>query len=258
MKCALITGASSGLGEQFVWLFAKQNIPMVLVARRKDRLNSLAEQVKTKHNVQVFVIEKDLSLPNAVSEIVDSIRDQKIHVEYLVNNAGFGILGRTDNISVADNLNMIDLNVRTLVHLTRALLPQMLENKSGKILNIGSTGGFQPGPYMATYFATKAFVNSFSEALSEELKSTGVTVTLSCPGPTQTEFGGRAGASGVNSAFTAPAHVVATQAFDAMMAGRRRIIHGFGNRVIALLSELSPKCLVLPMVSRLTRAARGG
>jgi short-subunit dehydrogenase len=170
-----------------------------------------------------------------------------------VNNAGFGQSGNFSDVSSKLNLEQIDLNVRSLTELTRRVLPSMIRNKSGRILNVGSTAGDQPGPFMAVYYASKAYVNSFSEALHYELKGTGITVTLSCPGPTLTEFGEVSNLANKRlfqvNAMTSD--LVARQAYRAMMKGTRRITHGARNKVGSQISRLSPRAAVLRIVARL-------
>jgi hypothetical protein len=175
-RAALITGASSGLGTEFARLCASDGADVVLVARRQDRLDPLARQLSADHGIKAHVIAADLAAPDAVDRIVADLEQHDIAVEVLINNAGFGSNGPFAQSNPRGEFDMIAVNVTAIVKLTRALLPQMLARGSGRILNIGSTAGFQPGPYMATYYATKAFVNSFSEALWFELKGTGVTV----------------------------------------------------------------------------------
>jgi hypothetical protein len=188
-----------------------------------------------------------------VSRLLEFLERRRIEITYLVNNAGFGQSGSFSDVSLKLNLEQIDLNVRSLTELTRQLLPSMIRNKSGRILNLGSTAGDQPGPFMAVYYASKAYVNTFSEALHYELKGTGITVTLSCPGPTLTEF---AEVSNVQNkklfqmnAMTSD--LVARQAYRAMMKGTRRITHGARNKVGSQISRLSPRSAVIKIVARL-------
>jgi short-subunit dehydrogenase len=252
-ETALVTGASAGLGEQFARLFAKDRISLVLVARREDRLQRLKSELETGFGVEVSILPLDLTLPDSVSRVLEFLERRRIEIEYLVNNAGFGRSGSFSDVSLKSNLEQIDLNVRSLTELTRRLLPSMIRNKKGRILNLGSTAGDQPGPFMAVYYASKAYVNSFSEALHYELKGTGITVTLSCPGPTLTEF---AAVSNVQNkklfqmnAMTSD--LVARQAYRAMMKGTRRITHGARNKVGSQISRLSPRSTVIKIVARL-------
>lgn len=179
-KTALITGATSGLGYEFVKLFAKDGYNLVIIARNKQKM----EQIKQSfQSIDVTVIAKDLSAPNAVKEVFKEVEKQGISIDVLVNNAGFGLLGNFDELDIQKQLDMIQLNVAALTELTYYVLPKMKQKNEGKILNIASTAAFQPGPLMAVYYATKAYVLSFSEALVEELSESAVTVTTLCPGP---------------------------------------------------------------------------
>lgn len=250
---ALITGASAGLGVQFARLFAKDKISLVLVARRDDRLRQLKTELEASFDIEVDIIAADLTLPDSIERVLEFLKNREIEIEYLVNNAGFGQTGRFAEIPLNQNLGLIDLNCRALTELTHRLLPSMLRNRRGKILNIGSTAGDQPGPFMSVYYASKSYVNSFSEALHYELKDTGITVTLSCPGPTLTEFpaAARIRNQKLFDMNAMPADVVARQAYGAMMKGTRRITHGTRNKAVSLLSRLSPKSAVLAVVARL-------
>ena len=252
-KTALITGASAGLGVQFARVFAREDISLVLVARREDRLQQLKSELETRFGVQVSIIPLDLTLPDSVNRVLAFLERHQIEIEYLVNNAGFGQSGSFVDISLERILGQIDLNARCLTGLTHRLLPSMIAKKSGRILNVGSTAGDQPGPFMAVYYASKAYVNSFSEALHYELKGTGVTVTLSCPGPTFTEFPAVANVEHERLFQMAamPADVVARQAYRAMMKGTRRITHGGRNKIGSQLIRLFPKSTALEIVARL-------
>ena len=187
-KVALITGASAGLGVEFARQLSKRGHALVLVARRKERLEELAKELGNARAVAI-----DLSKANATAKLLADLEAAGEEVEILVNNAGFGLIGRFAELDAKRERQMIDLNVGTLTDLCRAVAPQMIKRKSGAILNVASTAAFQPGPKMAVYFATKAFVLSLSEALHEELKPHGIRVTCLCPGPTRTEFGEVAG-----------------------------------------------------------------
>jgi hypothetical protein len=183
-NAVLITGGSSGIGRELARRFAADGVPLVLVARGAAELARTAAELTRTHQVDVTTIAADLSVPAEIERIVERIRAGGIEVEVLVNNAGFGGGGPFARSRLADDLGMIAVNVSAVTHLTRLLLPAMLERGHGRILNVGSTAGFQPGPFMAVYYATKAYLLSFSEALAEELAGTGVTVTTLCPGPT--------------------------------------------------------------------------
>lgn len=211
-KIVLITGASSDIGLEMARLFAKESVnssanrhvpnaasermTIILAARRMDRLNAVAAELLTLNpTLQVVPIEIDLGLPGAGQELYEKTQRLGLQVNILVNNAGLGLSGEFSKLPLAKALQMMDLNMRSLVELTHLFLPTMIQRKFGHILNIGSTAGFQPGPYMSVYYASKAFVNSFSEALHVELKGTGVTCTVLAPGATATEFAQAAGSS---------------------------------------------------------------
>src|SRR5438128_1555599 len=185
---ALITGASSGIGLELAKLFARDEHDVVLVARRADKLKQLAAQLGSAHNIRATVIPADLADPAAPEEIFRALRAADVELDVLVNNAGFGVTGPFLATDAAAELRMIQVNVTALTHLTKLFLPGMLGRGAGRVLNVASTAGFQPGPLMAVYYATKAYVISFSDALAEELRGTGVTVTCLCPGPTKTGF----------------------------------------------------------------------
>ncbi|MBE6886844.1 MAG: SDR family oxidoreductase [Ruminococcaceae bacterium] len=193
MKTALITGASSGFGKEFAKIFAKDGYNLVITARSTDKLEKLKSFIEMEYGVDVFVFTKDLSQPSAPQEIFDFTQQKGITVDVLVNNAGVGDLGKFTDSDLSRQQQMIDLNVSALVKLTHLYLPAMLDKADGKILNVASIAGFAPGPGMSVYYASKAFVLSFSDALSTELKGTGVTVTALCPGPVNTGFAAAAG-----------------------------------------------------------------
>src|SRR5579884_597561 len=190
-KVALVTGASAGLGVEFARQLSKRGLRLVLVARRKERLDELAKELGNARAVAI-----DLSKSNAAAKLMADIESNGEVVDLLVNNAGFGLIGRFAELDAKRERQMINLNVGALTELCRAVAPSMIERKSGAILNVASTAAFQPGPKMAVYFATNAFVLSFTEALHEELKPHGIKVTCLCPGPTRTEFGEVAGFGG--------------------------------------------------------------
>ncbi len=253
---ALITGASAGLGAEFAKLFAADKHDLVLVARRKDRLETLAAELTKSHGVRVHVIGADLATAAGATQLLADVKALGVDVEFLVNNAGFGSSGAFADADPMRELEMVQLNVTTLLALTRALLPDMLAKKRGRILNIGSTAGFQPGPYMATYYASKAFVNSFTEALWYELKGTGVTATVSCPGATATEFAAVAGTdkSRLFAMGAASADVVARDAYRAMMKGKPMIVHGFKNKLVVQALRVSPRAAVRSVAAGLNLA----
>lgn len=257
MGIALITGASAGLGVEFAKLFAQDGHSLVLVARRLDRLNQVASELKKKHaGINIWVLEENLGLPNAGQSLYSKIKNLNIQIDYLVNNAGFGSNGPFKNLPLAKELQMIDLNIRTLTELTHLFLPAMIERKKGHILNIGSTAGFQPGPYMAVYYATKAFVNSFSEGLYEELKGTGVSCTVLTPGATATEFASSANAE-KNILFrllpVATSRDVAICGYKGMLANHPLVVSGALNRISLFFLRFLPRCMVRSIAGRVNR-----
>lgn len=187
-ETVLITGASAGIGAELARLFAADKSNLVLVARRKEKLDELAAELRGKEGIDVRVIAADLGRTEALQAIADTLARDGIAIDVLVNNAGFGAVGPFDQLDVARQAEMVQVNVAALTHLTRLTLPGMVEHRRGGVLNVASTAGFQAGPYMAVYYATKAYVISLSEALHDELAGSGVTVTCLCPGLTATEF----------------------------------------------------------------------
>lgn len=250
MKTALITGASSGIGLELAHIFAAHKTNLVLVARNQTQLQLLAQELQQKYDVQVMVCVKDLSKTNQVNELITELNNTPI--SYLINNAGFGEFGAFNETTWQKNEDQIAVNITTLTHLTHALLPKMVAQKFGKILNVASVAGFLPGPNMAVYYATKAYVLHFSEAIAYELKNTGVTVTALCPGPTASAFMERSGmgASKLIKGRTLPtAKSVAEYGYKAMMRGQHVAVHGWGNFVLAVLPRLFPRRLTTWVVS---------
>lgn len=240
-KVALITGASAGLGVEFARQLSKRGNRLVLAARRKDRLEALAKELGNARAVAI-----DLSKANAAAKLMADLAAADEEVEILVNNAGFGLIGRFAELDSKRERQMIDLNVATLMDLCRAVAPGMIERKSGAILNVASTAAFQPGPKMAIYFATKAFVLSFTEALHEELKPNGIKVSCLCPGPTRTEFGDVAGFGG-NGAFdkvAMEAGEVVEAGLNGMDRNRAVVVPGWVNKIGAVSTRFVPRSVV--------------
>jgi uncharacterized protein len=253
---AVVTGASAGLGKEFARLFAKDGHGVVLVARRKEELDVLAKELEAAHQAKTLVVTADLTDPAASKHVHAEVSRAGLEVEFLVNNAGFGSNGKFWELDTQRELGMIEVNITSLLHLTRLFLPEMVGKGRGRILNIGSTAGFQPGPFMSTYYASKAFVNSFTEALAFELKGTGVTATLSCPGATATEFAGVAGNEKTalfKRGGAADAATVAAEAYRAMQAGEASIIHGFKNKAGVQALRVSPRSTVVAIAAKLNR-----
>jgi hypothetical protein len=241
---ALITGASSGIGLEFAKLFARESHDLALVARSHDKLKNIADELEQTYGVQVKYYTKDLSISSSPEEIFEALQSEGGNIDVLVNNAGFGWRGEFARMELADALEMIQVNITTLTHLTRLLLPGMIERKRGKILNVSSTAAFQPGPMMATYYATKAYVLSFSEALSEELQGTGVTVTAFCPGPTATSFGKRAGFSNkkiLGGILSMDSPTVALDGYKGLMKGKPLVVSGWRNWIGTQLVRFIPR-----------------
>ena len=238
---AVVTGASGGIGLELSRLLARDGHDLVIVAQHAERLAQAARELRT-HGVRVMEVATDLSDPAAPPEIERELNRQGLTPDVLVNNAGFGLQGLFAKIDLGEQLRMIDLNVRALTHLTGLLLPGMLERRRGRVLNVASTAAFQPGPLMAVYYATKAFLLSFSQAIDYELKSSGVTVTVLCPGPTESEFKVRAGSqrSRLFEAFVMDAPRVARAGYDGMMSGKAVAIPGLRNKLIPVAARLIP------------------
>ncbi len=255
-KTALVTGASAGLGTELSRLFAADGHDVVLVARRREKLDALAADLESNHAVRAVVLAEDLTDPAAPARIASELTKRGIAVEFLVNNAGFGTTGAFVELDPARELAMVEVNVTAVVHLTRLLLPPMVARKSGRVLNIGSTAGFQPGPFMACYYASKAFVNSFTEALSYELHGTGVTATVCCPGATATEFAQVAGndKSRLFEMGAMNATDVATQAYREMMRGAVVVVPGWRNKLAMQSLRFAPRAMVRKLAAALNRA----
>jgi short-subunit dehydrogenase len=254
-RTALVTGASAGLGREFARLAARDGHDLVLVARRRDRLQELARELEAAHGITATVVDADLSDRGAPRAIVERGLSAGLSIDFLINNAGFGSHGSFAESDFARQAEMVDVNIRALMELTHRLLPSMLARKSGRILNVASLAGFVPGPYLATYYASKAFVLSFSEALAAELRGTGVTVTASCPGPTQTEFGTVAGSrrSTRFRARSADAASVALHGYRAMLAGQVVAIPGLANKLTAQAARFTPRALVRRAAARVNK-----
>lgn len=254
-RTALLTGASSGLGEEFARLFAADGVDLVLVARRRDRLEALATELRAARKVSVQVIAADLGVPEEVERVIREVQSQGLEIEFLVNNAGLGNVGPFAGSDLAPQLVMVDVNMRALVRLTHAFLPAMLARRRGRVLNIGSTAGLQPGPYGAVYYASKAFVNSFTEAIAHELRGTGVTATVSLPGATATEFASVAG-SGATRLFRSgvmSSAEVARDAYRAMLGGKVFLVHGWKNKVLGFSVRLGPRSLVRSIAAAMNK-----
>lgn len=252
---ALITGASSGIGKELARIHAERRGDLVIVARREDKLAALKSELEDKHGIQVMVIAKDLTLPGAASEIYQEVEQAGVEVDYLINNAGFGGRGKFHERDWEQDLAMLNLNVVALTALSRFFLPGFVERNKGRILNVSSTAALVPaGPLQAVYYATKAYVTSFSNALAEELRDTNVTVTALMPGATETEFAGTSGMDRTTMfSSTASARSVAEDGYDGMLAGKLDVITGitYMRRIALAAVPLAPKKVVLRQIHRM-------
>jgi uncharacterized protein len=244
-KTALVTGASSGIGAELARIHAEHGGDLVVAARRRERLEALQTELEAAHGVTVHVLCQDLARAEAPQEIYEQVRSWGLPVDYLVNNAGFGCRGFFHEQDWATNEAMIEVNILALAALTRLFVPDMIARGSGRVLNIGSMAGFLPGPLHAVYYASKAFVISFSEAIANELAGTGVHVTVLCPGPTATEFTERARMQEVRLLQrTASARQIAEVGYQAMLKGKTLAVPGLLNKcAIHGLLRLSPRRL---------------
>jgi len=257
---ALITGASTGIGYELSKCFATDRHNLIIIARQEQRLRQIAEDLTTRFGIAVKVIAADLTQPDAPQKITDAVRHDSLQVDYLVNNAGYGLGGKFVETDLTVELGMMQVNMMALVALTKLFLPDMVARRSGKIMNVASTAAFQPGPLMAVYYATKSFVLSFSEAIANELKGTGVTVTALCPGPTESEFQKRAQIENtrliknkVMGMMTS--EQVAKIGYQGFMQGKRLVIPGLLNKIGVHSTRFSPRA-VTAQVARMVQESR--
>lgn len=261
LKTALVTGASSGIGRELAKLLAREGHDLVLVARRREALEELARELAVKHGVAARVIAKDLTVPDSTAEIFGELERERLSVDILVNNAGLGVHGRFWETDLDRQIEIIQVNVVALTGLTGRFLPGLVARGRGRIVNVASTAAFQPGPYMAVYYATKAYVLSFSEALAEELSDTGVTVTALCPGPTMTEFQAAAGLEDTllfRGPLVMDAAKVARVGWAGAKRGKRVVIPGLANRFLKETVRFSPRRLVTAAAGRMQKKRSGG
>jgi len=259
MSTALITGASGGIGYELAKLFAKDKYDLVLVARSGPKLAEFAQELQKEFGVSVKTIPIDLTLPNAPQSVFEDAQRSGIHVDVLVNNAGYGLLGEFARLPLADDIGMIQLNVTALTVLTKLFLQPMLEHRAGKILNVASTAGFQAGPMMAVYYATKSYVILFSEGIAEELKGKGITVTCLCPGATDTGFAGRAGNENsilFKAVKPMSAKEVALDGYIGLMAGKTLVISGMRNWLVAESIRFAPRKMVTAISKKILQTAK--
>jgi len=253
-RVAIVTGASDGIGAELARVFATRGHDLALVARRADRLEALADEIVARGaQRRPLVVALDLCEPSAIDALAKALDEAQARAEILVNNAGFGLLGRVETLDPAEQLAMIDLNVRALTALTLRFLPGIVAYQ-GAIMNVASVAAFMPGPNFAIYYATKAYVLSFSEGLSQELRASGVKVSCLCPGPVETGFQARSGFAlegkmvAARLALVSPAEV-ARQGYDGLMAGRRVVVPGLMNQMLVLVARLFPRGWLLPLMA---------
>ncbi len=250
-KTALITGASSGIGLELARIFAKNKPNLVLVARSGDKLKALSDELTKASGVKVKVIPADLSILKNCELLVNELKNENITIDYLINNAGFGTSGFFTDTDLQKEIEMINLNITALTYLTKIYGREMKQRGSGKILNVSSTAAFQPGPLMAVYYATKAYVQSFSEALANELKGTGVTVTALCPGPTASGF---QSAANINNVRLVKGRKLPTSAevalfgYNAMMKGKTFAVQGLMNKIGVQFVRFVPRKIITSVV----------
>jgi short-subunit dehydrogenase len=259
MATALITGASTGIGYELTKRFAQDRHNLVLVARSASKLTQIANELQPQFGILAKTIPLDLADPQAPQALFDQVKRDQIQIDFLVNNAGYGIRRNFVSIPLEESLGQIQLNITALTALTRLFLPAMVERRSGRVLNVASTAGFQPGPLMAVYYATKAYVISFSEAIANELQGTGVTVSCLCPGATDTEFQKRAGTENSVLFRKIPpmdARTVAEDGYRAMMAGKSLVISGLRNRLLAESVRFGPRKLVTAISRKVLEQAK--
>lgn len=256
-ESVLVTGASSGIGLELARCFAADGSNLILVARTTAAMERLAAEFRRERKIEVQVVTADLSKPGASQAIFDAMQGRGAVVDVLVNNAGFGLHGAFAELPLTRQLEMIQVNVTSLVALTGLFVPGMVQRGRGGVLNVGSVAGFLPGPYMAIYYATKAFVESFSEALFEELRGTGVNVTNLCPGPTESNFSkiARAYRSRAHQTSKMSAAEVATAGHRAFRQKRCLCVPGFKNRVLVKLAEIFPRSKVRQSVASYNKTA---
>ena len=252
-ETVLITGASSGIGMGLAKLFAADGSDLVLVARREDRLNELAEELKSEHGIEVHVLPKDLSKKTSPKEIFNHLKKEKIEIDVLVNNAGFGSRGMVSELDTDLQVDMVQVNAAALTHLTSLFLPGIIERGQGGILNVGSLAGFQPGPNLAVYFATKAYVLSFTEALAEEISNPNIKVSCFAPGPVKTEFGEK---SDLEDSLLFKISLMDLEpavkaGYEGFRKGKTIVIPGLKQQIVPFLNRFTPRLIVRKIAKKL-------
>lgn len=258
-KTALITGASSGIGLELAHLFARDGYRLVLVARNRSILRQLGDDLQSRYSITVRIEPKDLAHPATPAELYQELQESGIVLDVLVNNAGFGGAGAFVSTEWDHEAEMMQVNMVALTHLTKLFLPQ-IRAREGMIMNVASTAAFQPGPFMAVYYASKAYVLSFTEALAEELRGTGVKVSCLCPGPVKTNFQKRAyleGTAMINSPLMVDVQEVARIGYEGLKQGKRIVIPGWKNRMGVELLRISPREMVTKVVRKLQEKKNG-
>ncbi|MGL4730508.1 MAG: SDR family NAD(P)-dependent oxidoreductase [Clostridium sp.] len=240
-KVVLITGASSGIGEAFANIFAKNNYDLLLVSRNYNKLKNLQNSLSEKYKIVTYIKPVDLSVKEEVFNLYNYIKKENLQIDILINNAGLGYSGLFTDVDLEKNLQVIDVNITGLTILTNLIVKDMKIRNSGKILNVASTGAYQPGPYIATYYASKSYVLSFSYALREELKNFDINISILCPGATKTDFCKRAGKKDLNVAMSP--EKVAQIGFNGLVKGKTNIIPGTMNKLLVLFSKILPNSI---------------
>ena len=254
MEKEIITGESNGIGLELAKVHATKGGDLVLVARNKSKLDELKKELESEYKVSVYTIGKDLSAINSAQEVYDETTKQNIQIDYLINNAGFGDFGMFVETEWNKELQMINLNITTLTQFTKLYLQDMVKRRSGKIMNVASTAAFQPGPTMAVYFATKAYVLSFSEAVNNEVSDKGVTLTTLCPGATESGFQAAAAmeeSNLVKGKKLPTSKEVAEYGYAAMMKGKTVAIHGLMNWIMANSVRFIPRAIVVKVTRKI-------
>lgn len=252
-ETVLITGASSGIGMELAKLFAADGSDLVLVARREERLNELAQELESEHGTQVHVLPKDLSKKTAPKEIFTHLNKEKIQIDVVVNNAGFGNRGTIAELDSDLQMDMVQVNVAALTHLTSLFLPGIVERGHGGILNVGSLAGFQPGPNLAVYYATKAYVLSFTEAMAEEISNPDIKISCLAPGPVRTEFGEKSDLedSLLFKVSLMDMEPVVKAGYEGFRKGQTIVIPGLKQQLIPFLNRFTPRLIVRKIAKKL-------
>ena len=252
---ALITGGSVGIGAALADVFAAHGHDLILVSRSREKLEARGRAIRQQFGVDVICLPEDLADPEGARRLHQSIEGQGLEVDYLVNNAGVGLYGKFTTTDLDAEMKMIQLNVTSVVDLTKRFLPSMVARRSGRILNVASTAAFAPGPWMSVYFATKGFLLSFSQAIEYELKTSGISVTTLCPGPTESEFKARAGSqrSRLFQSFVMDAPPVARAGYEGMMKGKSVVVPGLRNKLIPVGTRFAPRSLIAQLSYRAAR-----